>query len=121
MTDIFIVDKDGNQANSSNVTIPSDRLFRDSWVLNGPVIEEDLTKAKEIFRDKIREVRKELLDAKDVEYMKALETSSDTSAIVTAKQNLRDAPSASAIDNATTIAELKAAWDTNLLGDNPYS
>ena len=121
MTDIFIVDKDNNRVNASSVTVPSDRLFRDSWVLNGSVIEEDLTKAKDIFREKIREVRKELLDAKDVEYMKALETSADTSAIITAKQSLRDAPTASAIDNATTIVELKAAWNTSLLGDNPYS
>ena len=121
MTDTFIIDKDGNQVNASNVTVPSDRLFRNSWVLNGSVIEEDLTKAKEIFRDKVREVRKGLLDAKDVEYMRALETSADTSAIISTKQSLRDAPSASAIDNATTIAELKAAWDTDLLGDNPYS
>jgi hypothetical protein len=121
MTDTFILDKNNNQVNESSVTIPSNRLFRDSWVLKGSVIEEDLTKAKDIFRDKIRQVRKELLDAKDIEYMKALETDADTSAIVTAKQSLRDAPSASAIDNATTIAELKAAWDTNLLGDNPYN
>tara|TARA_Y100000114_G_scaffold148337_1_gene161192 strand:+ start:410 stop:775 length:366 start_codon:yes stop_codon:yes gene_type:complete len=121
MTDTFILDKDGNEVNTSGVTIPSNRLFRNSWVLNGSVIEEDLTKAKDIFRNKIRQVRKELLDAKDVEYMKALETGANTSAIITAKQSLRDAPSASAIDNATTIAELKAAWDTNLLGDNPYS
>ena len=121
MTDTFILDKDNNQVNASGLTIPSNRLFRDSWVLKGSVIEEDLTKAKDIFRNKIRQVRKELLDAKDVEYMKALETGANTSAIITAKQSLRDAPSASAIDNATTIAELKAAWDTNLLGDNPYS
>lgn len=119
---ITVADKDGNEIHLDNLSSePSNRLFRDAWSLSGTVITEDITVAKEIFKDKVREVRKGLLDAKDVEYMKALETSADASAIVTAKQNLRDAPSASAIDNATTIAELKAAWDTDLLGDNPYS
>ena len=119
----YIVDKDGNQANSASVTKPSDRNFRGAWTLNGSVISEDLTKAKEIFKDKIREVRTPLLDAEDVVYMKALETA-DTSAqtaSVTKKTNLRDAPAASAITNATTIAELKAAWDTSLLGASPYA
>ena len=32
-----------------------------------------MTKAKEIFKDKIREVRGPLLEAEDVVYMKALE------------------------------------------------
>ena len=119
----YIVDKDGNQANAASVTVPSNRDFRGAWTLSGSVISEDLTKAKEIFKDKIREVRTPLLEAEDVVYMKALETA-DTSAqtaSVTKKTNLRDAPAASAITNATTIAELKAAWDTSLLGDSPYA
>ena len=119
----YIVDKDGNQANAASVTVPSNRDFRGAWTLSGSVISEDLDKAKEIFKDKIREVRTPLLEAEDVVYMKALETA-DTSAqtaSVTKKTNLRNAPAASAITNATTIAELKAAWDTSLLGDSPYA
>ena len=119
----YIVDKDGNQANAASVTVPSNRDFRGAWSLSGSVISEDLTKAKEIFKDKIREVRAPLLEAEDVVYMKALETA-DTSAqtaSVTKKTNLRNAPAASAITNATTIAELKAAWDTSLLGTSPYA
>jgi hypothetical protein len=119
----YIVDKDGNQANAASVTVPSNRDFRGAWALNGSVISEDLDKAKEIFKDKIREVRTPLLDAEDVVYMKALEADNATAkaASVTKKTNLRDAPAASAITNATTIAELKAAWDTSLLGDSPYA
>ena len=79
-----------------------------------------MTSAKAIFKDKVREVRKPLLEAKDVELMKALETSASTTAIATAKNALRDAPAASAIDSASTITELKAAWDTSLLGASPY-
>jgi hypothetical protein len=55
--------------------------------------------------------------------MKALEAG-DNSAQTTAKNAktaLRDAPAASAITNATTITELKAAWDTSVLGTSPYA
>ena len=123
MPTTYIVDKDGNQVDASTVTVPSDRHFRGAWSLSGSVISEDLTKAKEIFKDKIREVRGPLLEAEDVVYMKALEAD-DTSAkaaSVTKKTALRDAPAASAISDATTIAELKAAWDSDLLGDSPYA
>lgn len=117
----YIVDKDGNEANVANLTVPEDRQFRNAWVLSGTVITEDMTKAKELFKDKIREVRKPLLESKDVELMKALEDGTSTTAIAAAKNSLRDAPAAEAISNATTIDELKAAWDTDTLGDNPYS
>jgi len=119
----YIVDKDGNQIDASTATVPANRDFRDAWSLSGSVISEDLTKAKEIFKDKIREVRKPLLEAEDVAYMKALEAddSAAKTASATRKTSLRDATDASAISSATTITELKAAWDTALLGDSPYA
>lgn len=116
----YIVDKDGNQIDASTATVPANRDFRGAWSLSGNVISEDLTKAKEIFKDKVREVRKPLLEAKDVELMKALEAGTSTTAIATAKQALRDAPAASAINAASNMSELKAAWDTSLLGNSPY-
>lgn len=123
MVDTYIVDKDGNQANASEVTVPANRDFRGAWSLSGTVISEDMDKAKEIFKDKIREVRLPLLDAEDVVYMKALEAgdSDAQAASVTKKNALRNAPAASAITNADTIAKLKAAWDTSVLGDSPYA
>ena len=120
----YIVDKDGNQIDKAEATsIPSNRDFRGAWSLSGKVISEDMTKAKELFKDKIREVRGPLLEAEDVVYMKALEAgdSSAQTASAEKKKSLRDAPAASAIDSATTIAKLKAAWDKTLLGDSPYS
>ena len=119
----YIVDKDGNQIDASTATVPSDRSFRGAWSLSGSVISEDLTKATEIFKDKIREVRGPLLEAEDVVYMKALEAgdSDAQAASVTKKNNLRNAPAASAITNAANIAALKAAWDTDVLGDSPYA
>ena len=119
----YIVDKDGNQIDASTATVPANRDFRGAWSLSGKVITEDLTKSKEIFKDKIREVRQPLLDAEDVVYMKALEAAdSDAQAASIAKKKaLRDAPAAKAITDADTIAKLKAAWDTSVLGDSPYA
>lgn len=113
----YIVDKDGNQIDASTATVPSDRNFRGAWVLNGSVISEDLTKAIEIFADKVREARKPLIEALDTDFMKAQETGADTAAIVASKQALRDAPAAG--DSASTMAELKAAWPS-CCGDSPY-
>jgi len=123
MATTYIVDKDGNQIDASTATVPSDRHFRGAWSLDGTVISEDVTAAKVIFKDKIREVRAPLLAAEDVVYMKALEAddSSAKAASVTKKAALRDAPAASAIGSADTIAKLKAAWDTSVLGDSPYA
>ena len=123
MATTYIVDKDGNQIDASAATVPSDRHFRGAWSLSGSVISEDMDAAKVIFKDKIREVRQPLLEAEDVVYMKALEAgdSSAQTASAEKKKSLRDAPAASAIDSATTIAKLKAAWDKTLLGDSPYS
>lgn len=123
MATTYIVDKDGNQIDASTATVPSDRHFREAWSLSGSVISEDMDAAKEIFKDKVREVRAPLLDAEDVVYMKALEAddTSAKSASVTKKTALRNAPAASAIDAASDIAALKAAWDTDVLGDSPYA
>ena len=117
-----IVDKDGNSISASDATVPSDRHFRGAWSLSGTTITEDLAVAKTIFKDKVREARGPLLDAEDVIYMKALEAddASAKTASVAKKKALRDAPAASAISSADTIAKLKAAWDTSTLGDSPY-
>ena len=117
------MDKDGNSIDASTATVPSDRHFRNAWSLSGTTITEDVTAAKVIFKNKIREVRTPLLEAQDVAFMKALEAG-DSSAQTTAKNAktaLRDAPAASAISNADTIAKLKAAWDTSTLGTSPYA
>ncbi len=79
-----------------------------------------MAKAKEIHKTNIRIAREPKLASLDIEFQQALETSSDTAAIVSKKQALRDAPANTAIDAATTEAELKAAWDTAVLGTSPY-
>ena len=118
-----IVDKDGNSIAYDDATVPSDRHFRNAWSLSGSTITEDVTASKVLFKDKIREVRIPLLDAEDIVYMKALESddADAQAASIAVKKALRDAPDDSAITNASTITNLKDAWDTDVLGDSPYA
>lgn len=119
----MIQDKDGVIA-AVPPTKPSDRHFRNAWVFDSSqlAITEDITEAKVIFKDKIREVRGPLLEAEDVVYMKALEANDSDAKVasVAKKVALRDAPAATAITNATTIQALKDAWDSDVLGTSPY-
>jgi hypothetical protein len=71
------------------------------------MINVNMTKAKDIWRDKIRAERTDKLNKLDVEFQKALESSADTTDIVAKKQALRDAPADSRINAATTPDELK--------------
>ena len=106
--------------------VPTDRSFRNSWVgvgigTTGGTITEDMSKAKELHKTNIRIARADKFTALDIEYQRATETSADTSAIVAKKQALRDAPAASGIATASNTTELKAQWDTSILGTSPYS
>ena len=65
----------------------------------------DITKAKVIVKEKLRLDRKPLLEAQDILYQRALETSADTTAIVTEKQRLRDITND--VDAMTTESALK--------------
>lgn len=67
----------------------------------------DIAKAKDITKDRLRVERKPLLEALDVDFIKAQEQGADTSAIVAKKQALRDAPAQ--VDSMTTVEQLKAA------------
>ena len=66
----------------------------------------NLSKAKELTKDRLREERKPLLEAQDVLFMKAQEDGADTTAIVTEKNRLRDVTKLA--DSASTTDELKA-------------
>jgi len=122
-TKSMISDKDGNSADASKITMPKNRDFRGAWTLEGDVMKEDLSAAKELFKSKIKEARTPLLASEDVAFMMALENddASAKAASVAKKKALRDATKASAIDAASSIKELTAAWDTSVLGDSPYA
>ena len=101
-------------------SLPTDIDFQNAWVYRDGKVEVDLDKAKEVHREYIRRERKEKLAALDIEFQRALETG-DTSAVVAKKQVLRDATADSAIESATSLAELRALWNTEILGTSPYS
>ena len=69
------------------------------------MIKINLSKAKEITKERLRGERKPLLEAQDVLFMKAQEDGADTSAIVTEKNRLRDITKLA--DSVTTLDELK--------------
>ena len=87
-------------------TISSDRSFRNAWVLDNEIT-VDISKAKDITKNKLRVERKPLLEAQDILFMQAQESGSDTSDIVTEKQRLRDITNQ--VDSMTTVEELKGA------------
>ena len=76
------------------------------------MIDINIDKAKDIWKDKIREKRKPALEQLDVDFMRANESGADTTAIVSDKQTLRDLPSQ--VDTATTTDEIKAVWNEKL-------
>ena len=75
----------------------------------------DITKAKEVWKDKIRVARKPVLEKLDVDFMRATEQGTDKTSIVNDKQTLRDLPSQ--VDTATTVDEIKLVWN-DMLGEN---
>jgi len=74
----------------------------------------DITKAKDVWKNKIRKARESAMTKLDVDYMKAQEQGSDTTSIVADKNTLRNLPSQ--VDSATTENEIKAVWN-DMLGD----
>ena len=106
--------------------LPSDRNFRNAWKATGlgnttVSVGEDITSARELHKTNIRFARTPKLAALDIEFQKAQETSASTAEIVDQKRLLRDAPAASGIATAANTTELKAQWDTSILGTSPYS
>jgi len=90
--------------------IPTDRYFRNAWKHSAGAISVDMPKARDIHRDKLREMRAPKLAALDVEYMRADERGdTQTKSTVSAKkQALRDITVDPTIEAAQTPEELKA-------------
>ena len=87
--------------------IPSDRLFRDAWVINGEKVDHDITKAKDIAHAMRRESRAKEFSPFDVEAT----IPSKASAAETARQAVREkyAVMQTVIDSSSSIFEIKAA------------
>jgi hypothetical protein len=70
------------------------------------MISIDFSKAQAITKDRLRAERTPLLAAQDVLFQRALESGSDTAAIVAEKQRLRDITAQ--VDTCTTLDELRS-------------
>lgn len=71
----------------------------------------DFDKAKEVVKTRLRLERQSILEELDIQYQRALESQSDTTAIVAEKQRLRDITKI--VDQVTNLDELKAISCTN--------
>lgn len=98
--------------------IPPDRTFRNAWCdeTPEPVIDIDMPKAREIHREKLRQMRAPKLAALDIEYQRADEAgdAKRKGEVATKKQALRDITDDPAIEAAQTPDELKAVMPAAL-------
>ena len=69
-------------------------------------IKINFQKAQEITKTRLREERKPLLEALDVQFQRALESGANTATIAAEKQKLRDVTKLA--DQAQTLDDLKA-------------
>ena len=104
LTDYEIVDDD---------VIPTDRTFRNAWVKSGATVSEDLPKCKEIAHERRREARAEEFKPHDDVIAKQI-PGADTDAAEASRAAIRTkyATMQTAIDAATTTAEIKTALDS---------
>lgn len=89
---------------------PADRTFRNAWALNGKAVTVDMTKAREIQKNRLRELRKPLMAELDTAYLLADEIG-DVGAkaeIAAKKQALRDVTADPGIAAAKTPEQLIA-------------
>jgi hypothetical protein len=80
--------------------------FFDAWELVDGKVLVNISKAKEVTKKRLRAEREPLFTAQDVAFQRALESGSDTSAIVAEKQRLRDITKLA--DSAKTLDELRS-------------
>lgn len=100
--------------------VPADRTFRNAWQDpgKGQPLAVHMGKARDIHRDRLRQMRAPLLAALDVAFMRAHETD-DMAAkkkIAAQKQALRDITAHPDIEKAKTPEELKAVLPDALKG-----
>lgn len=87
-----------------------DRTFRNAWQLDGDVITVDMTKARELHKDRLREARKPLFAEQDTLWFIAAEKADKAAqtAVAAQKKKLRDVTADARIESATTPEALAA-------------
>lgn len=98
------------------VEVPNDRTFRDAWQMVDQRVDIHMPKAREIYRDKLRQARTPMLASLDIDFLRAAEAddSDAKKSIATKKQALRDMPEDPQIEAANTVEELKAIDHSSL-------
>lgn len=94
------------------------RTFRNAWTVGGgkPVV--DMAKARELWRRRMRQARKQMLEALDIEMTKHIDDPTSRGEIEADRQALRDVTDDPAIESARTPDDLKQVWPA-VLGDKP--
>lgn len=90
--------------------LPADRLFRGAWIMQGGFVIVDMSKARGIHRQRLREAREPLLRAADVDMTRALDDPGRQAEIEARRQALRDVTDHPDIEAAQTPEELSAVW-----------
>lgn len=70
----------------------------------------DMSKARDIHRERMRQDRAPKLAALDIAFQRAVEAGESTAVVVTQKRALRDVTADPAIDAAQSPEALKAVW-----------
>lgn len=90
--------------------VPTDRLYRNAWALNGGIIRHDMPKCRLLHKARLRELRKAAMANLDGQWMRAIAAKQDAAAaaIEAKRQAWRDAPADPRIEAAADVAALRA-------------
>tara|TARA_R100001086_G_scaffold86335_1_gene42152 strand:+ start:99 stop:503 length:405 start_codon:yes stop_codon:yes gene_type:complete len=90
----------------NEIDLPSETDFVDAWIIKNDKVVISMDRAKTYKKHQLRLDRKALLEEQDILFMKALESNSDTSAIIAEKQRLRDITKG--VDGCKTTKQLNS-------------
>jgi len=92
-----------------DLVVPTDRTFRNAWRQSGASINQDMPTCRNLWRDRMRELRKPKLEALDIQWMRAVARNDTVQAVMLEQERevLRNVTVDPAIDAATTPEQLK--------------
>lgn len=101
-----------------DAVIPTERTFRNAWDVDWDksTVVVDMLKARNIWKERIRAVRKTKLEALDIEYQRADENNNldEKQRVSARKKLLRGLPQDPRFDTAQSVEDLKEIWSAEL-------
>lgn len=97
--------------------LPKERDYRGAWKQNAHgLVEHDITKAKDMMRQYLRQARAPKLQQLDTDYMRADEAGNAQlkKSIADQKQRLRDLTAMPEIEACETVEQLRSIWPSDL-------